>query len=473
MAAVALAGPFAVLVATFAMPFVWAVPIGIVTSELSCAIPCNGGAVVWVRSAFGPVVGFVNGYLNVAANIVDLPVYPRLAADYVNLYLMKSRGLHLSWGVRMITSGGIVVASAVFNLLGLEVVDFVSGVLAIGVTAPFIVTLVVVIAKGEFSLEPSGEGPPDDVHWGSFAALMLWAWLGFDAAGSVAGEVKDPGRTYPRGIATAALINAVMYAIPVCLGAIIVKQPAAWDSLTFVHVGDEVGAWMGVLVVVAAVLSNAGIFQSSLAAASRALWALGGSVPEEIPVPIVPRVFGRSTERNGTPYVGILAQTATSLVLINFEFSSLVAVDVWFSAAGLLLEISAFVWMRMSQPDRERPFRAPGGTRSAFAWALPGFATAVMTMALAEKATWAIGMGVIVATTVAYYVRRWYGLRHGWDLDEGDHTETGRQASELSPLKRRRPTSSDYRRYNVDDPDYRDERIHSYDKLRSGPAPSI
>ena len=62
---------------------------------------------------------------------------------------------------------------------------------------------------------PAFAAPPDDINWSDFLNTLVWASMGYDALGCIAGEVKNPGRTYPLGITVSAAETA---AARVCVG---------------------------------------------------------------------------------------------------------------------------------------------------------------------------------------------------------------------------------------------------------------
>lgn len=54
-----------------------------------------------------------------------------------------------------------------------------------------------------------------DADWGLFVSTLLWAYNGWDALGCLAGEVKDPSRTYVRGTFLTLVLVTLTYIVPV------------------------------------------------------------------------------------------------------------------------------------------------------------------------------------------------------------------------------------------------------------------
>lgn len=250
----------------------------------------NGGYILWVQDAFGPFVGWINGWSCLVANVIDLPVYLVLGADYINAYLSSGGGAGLSLMHRSLLQGAVLLLTAAFNLRGLEVVDKVSMVFALAVCLPFVIMPIVLAARSEFHASLAFAAPPDEIDWATFLNTIGWAWMGWDALGCIAGEVDDPGTSYPKGVIITAVANAFVYALPIITAVSLIPDPDHWHTATFTDAGQAVGAWLGIMVVISGLFSSKlsstallcasltslavlvpdmGIYQASLATSSR------------------------------------------------------------------------------------------------------------------------------------------------------------------------------------------------------------
>lgn len=63
---------------------------------------------------------------------------------------------------------------------------------------------------------------------------------GFDSAGSVAGEIKDPSKTYPRGLAITVVIITITYIWPTVVGVSIQSDISDWTDGFWAQVAYEV-----------------------------------------------------------------------------------------------------------------------------------------------------------------------------------------------------------------------------------------
>lgn len=57
------------------------------------------------------------------------------------------------------------------------------------------------------------------VNFTVFISILLWNYQGWDMLGCMAGEVKNPKRTYPIGVTLTILFLTLTYVIPVSVGA--------------------------------------------------------------------------------------------------------------------------------------------------------------------------------------------------------------------------------------------------------------
>ena len=197
-----------------------------------------------------------------------------------------------------------------------------SAALAVLVCLPFVVLLGKVIADGDFSLRGSGV-VNDGVDWGTYLTTTLWLWMGFDQIGSVAGEVQNVGRTLSVGVVIAAFSVSFVYAIPVVIGMCVMPDTSTWQAGSFVTLGVKVlGSGGGYMVAIAGMLSSVGIFEATLATTSRALWAMAGGCPEEIPVPMVPRAlaYSRKVGECTVPVAAVVTEALVTAVLVNISF---------------------------------------------------------------------------------------------------------------------------------------------------------
>ena len=90
--------------------------------------------------------------------------------------------------------------------------------------------------------------------------ILYWNFSGFDCISTCAGEVKDPGKSYTRGLVLALFLVLLTYYLPL-VAFTIVDNPRwqTWDEGSFETIAKiQVGHWMAVWIVACSCLGNAG-----------------------------------------------------------------------------------------------------------------------------------------------------------------------------------------------------------------------
>ncbi|MEY4744811.1 MAG: hypothetical protein RL272_756 [Candidatus Parcubacteria bacterium] len=382
------AGYAGAMLALLVTPFLWSLPTAFMVSELSSALPEDGGYYAWVKRALGPFWGFLEAWLSLAASVFDMAIYPTL----FTLYLGRLWPALGSGPGAFIAGFGMIAVCAVWNVRGARSVGGSSIVMTVLLLAPFVALSVFAIAyPASAAAVPAPARPFDFV-----GALMIamWNYMGWDNASTVAGEVDRPQRTYPVAMIAAVVLVAVTYMIPV--GAISRSgiPMSAWATGAWADAGGAVaGHWLSVAIVIGGTICAFGMFNALVLSYTRLPPALAEDG-------YLPKVFARRHPTTGAPWVSILVCAACWAACLGIGFSRLIAIDLMLYGLSLLLEFVALVALRIREPSLPRPFKVWGGTAGA---ALIGVApAALIAVALArnlDETIWgmnAIAFGSIV-----------------------------------------------------------------------------
>src|SRR5437660_11218668 len=91
----------------------------------------------------------------------------------------------------------------------------------------------------------------------------MWNYMGWDNASTVANEVDNPQRTYPRVMMLALLAIFLSYVVPVAAVWHTHLQPDSWSGGSWATIaGIIVGAWLSIAMVGAAMVSHFGTLNS-------------------------------------------------------------------------------------------------------------------------------------------------------------------------------------------------------------------
>lgn len=356
-------GPGIGLLLILVVPFIWGMPSAMMTAELSSAIPVEGGFYHWTKRALGPFWGFLAGWWTWLYTWVDAALYPVLFATYVSsLIEMLGHGSllesnpWLKWGVGL----AMVIPLTWLNIRGTRLVGTASIVFALIFLTPFLILIAMGISK--FLSNSSAAWTPFVAPGSSLIKaagaglyVAMWNYLGWDDLSTIAGEVDDPQKTFPRALMIAVGMTLAAYLLPTLVGIVAMPDYANWDEGTWAKVAQAIGgSWLGVLIIGAGLFSAMGLFASTLLASSRIPFVLGEDG-------WLPTALTRLHPKYGTPYVAILVSAVVYTVLSFKSFESLVVIDVILDSAAIILELIALAVLRWKEPDLVRPYKIPGG----------------------------------------------------------------------------------------------------------------
>ncbi len=347
--------------------------LALVHAELGAMYPVAGGTARFPHFAFGSVAGISFGFFSWLQAITVAPIECFAVMQYSSYYWpsLYNPTKHVTTGTGFIVTILLMALFTAVNFLAMRVFSKVNSLVTWWKVAIPVLAIIVLA----FKFHPANFNPPGGFMPGGlksiFAAIpsagIVFAYLGFEQADQLAGEIKDPGRNLPRAIIYAVAIGTAIYVLLqlVFIGAtpasllhhgfagIPATSPIAIGP--FAGLAGAVGfAWLATLLRVDAMISPAGtglIYQTS---ASRVGYGLARNR-------YYPQIFGR-TDKNGVPWVSLIFAFAFGLLfLLPFpSWKSLVGLVTGASVlmyAGAPLSLAAF---RSQVPEADRPYRLPG-----------------------------------------------------------------------------------------------------------------
>ncbi|CAN6325092.1 unnamed protein product [Urochloa humidicola] len=399
--AVQAAGPLFALLGFLVFPFIWAVPESLVTAELSTAMPGNGGYVLWVHHAFGPLAGSLMGTWKYACAAVGAAAFPALFSDYLTRVLPAavSAGGGGGAAARAATVVTFNVSLTLLSCTGLGVVGWAAVALGVAALSPF----AVMVAAAAPKVRPRRWGATARVvNWKLLLNTLFWNLNGWDGVSTVAGEVDRPGRTLPRALVSAVCIGSLGYLLPLMAATGAVDAPPeAWGDGYFADAAGAIaGKWLKYWIEAGAAVSSVGLYSATVTSAA---YLLAGMAE----LGHLPSLFASRAPVFGTPWASIAATGAVALGMSFASFDSIVAVTNFLYGLGMLLELAAFLWLRARRPGMQRPYRVPtgggGGTAGAAAMCAVPAAFLAAVMAVAGWKVCAASAGFTAAGVAVYY----------------------------------------------------------------------
>ena len=387
-------GPGLTLLLLVVTPIVWSLPVALAMSEMASAMPDEGGYVTWVTHAFGRFWGFQVGWWSWITSFVDVAVYPVLFVEYARYWRPEMVGLE-----RWLWALAFIVVLTGLNLVGVRPVGRAAVILGVLALTP--IALLVVLGAGSITQAPwrpfAVEGQTLLGGLGLGLAVMMWNYSGWDTPSTTLGETRAPERAYRLSLFIALPVIALAYLLPVgvALGSGAIAR-TAWDTGALPTVAGKIGgAWLGHAVAAGAVLSTGGLFLSLLLTNSRLPYVLARDG-------MLGTRLGRLHPRFGTPWAAVLLSAAFYAAFAVFSFKELIVLNIWLYSLTLIVELAAFVWLRVAHPTMHRPWRVPGGRPGMLAAALLPTACAVLAMATAGLVNTLAGVAAALTGPALY-----------------------------------------------------------------------
>jgi len=349
-------GPGLALLLLVATPLIYSVPEALLIGELASMLPVEGGYYQWVKRAFGPFVGFVNGWLSWIYSLIDMAIYPVLFVQYARWFApdLSKAG---AWVLALV----LIWGATWLNVRGTRVVGAVSGWLVAAVLAPF-----AVLAAAALWRWLGGPAPtvlpvtPFHAAGTSFVGALgigisqsIWNYSGWDNASTLGGEIEQAGRTYPRALSRTLPLVAVVYFLAI-VPALAVTDWRTWRDGAWPDIAAGVlGPWLAAWIALAGVVSAFALFNALLLSYSRIPLVLAQD--GLLPAPLA------RTDARGTPRNAVIASAVAYSGFVLLTFGGLLAADVLLYTAALALEFAALIRLRRREPGLRGSFRVPVG----------------------------------------------------------------------------------------------------------------
>ena len=437
---------------------------GLCYAELSATMPVSGSAYTYAYGTLGEVAAWVMGWLLVLEYGVAASVVAVGWSGYV-VSLMKDFGLafpHLMLAGQAAPMFATPLVQALPDALGhlrfqftgtLNIVAAlgiaaVTSLLVIGVSESAKVNNVIVVVKCSvlalFVLVAVSYVNPANWHpflprnttgeFGAFGwsgvlrggAIIFFAYVGFEAVSTAAAEAKRPSRDVPIGILGSLFICTIIYMVvaAVMTGVVPYKQLAAPDPIAvaidrinptwanFPYSGAPSGHlnFMSLAIKVGAVMGLSSVMLGLSYGQTRIFYSMARDG-------LLPGVFARIHPRFRTPWIGTILlgmfiAVAASFLPIDL-LSDLVSLG---TALAFCIVCLSVIYLRRRHPELERPFRVPGGVKTAVAGIVACMALALFNiLPMVQKAFTGEPLPLAILVTycvVGVLIYLFYGYRN-------------------------------------------------------------
>ncbi|MBA3811126.1 MAG: amino acid permease [Caulobacteraceae bacterium] len=448
-AAAHFAGPAVML--SFVIAGLVCVFAGLCYAELASTMPVAGSAYTYSYTTLGEVFAWVMGWLlvleyGVAAATVAAGWSGNVVSFLGNFGILIPPEFTTSFVQAVPSTTGTLAFTAGhgFNLIAAFGILAVTSLLVLGVSESASVNNVIVLIKvgvlvlfvgfGFSYINMANWHPFIPKNEGGFtygipgifraASVIFFAYVGFEAVSTAAGEAKNPQKDMPIGILGSLVICTVLYMLvaAVLTGVVPFRQLGVPAPIALAV--DRIGIpWFSILIKIGAIAGLTSVMLILTYGQSRVFYAMARDG-------LLPQVFATLHRRLRTPWIGTiilgcLIAVAASLLPIEI-LGDLVSLG---TACAFAIVCVSVLWLRRTRPDLVRPFRAPGGWVTpvlgiigSMVMATPLIADLIMKAGHGDPIPAVILISYIAVGAVIYLA---YGLSHsrlakGLDVLEDD-----------------------------------------------------
>lgn len=355
-------------------------------AEFSSVLPVEGSAYAYSYGTMGEIFAWIIGWNLILEYMMGATTVAVAWSGYFEKLLHQNGIDPPMWlmndpvtAAEKAAAAGVAAPAFAFNLPALLITWVVTSILIKGIkeaakTNNLIVILKVavvlfVIFVGFFFIDTDNYTPfiPEQViddtgksqfGWSGVitaATIVFFAYIGFDAVSTQAGEAKNPKKDVPFAIVMSLVICTILYIIVSLVLTGMVKYNQLDLKAPVASAFEGVGMpWATVLITIAAVAGLTSVMLVMMLGQTRIF--LGMAKDGLLP----PKIFGKIHPKYKTPYIStILVGLVVSIVAAVTPIDKVSEM----CSMGTLLAFSmisiAVVVLRVKQPNLERPFKTP------------------------------------------------------------------------------------------------------------------
>ena len=376
---------------------VFFIPQGFAVTALSSAIPEEGGLYVWTSKAFGQRQGFLAGWLYWASNITYFPTLT-LSTVVFALYVFGTRfaALEQSPAYAAGASCVLLAIALLFNIVGMKTGKWVQNIGGLAQWIPsaalLLVGLIALTSSGSATPMPPSSLIPDFAALPTilFFANLCFGFAGLELAPTMAGEVVEPRKTFPRAIVISGLSIAAVY----LTGTISLLWSLPQNEVSIISGVNQAitkaGAahgmpWLGAPIALLMTLAGLGGVGAWLIATARLLFV--GGLDRYLPP-----VFGATHPKWKTPWFAMVFQAVFSALFIvaaqwggtvKEAYLKLVNATLIVYFIPYMFMFASAIKLRAEIAREPHAIPVPGGRAGSLFWNGLGFLTTVVAIVLA------------------------------------------------------------------------------------------
>ncbi|MGI8638565.1 MAG: APC family permease [Pyrinomonadaceae bacterium] len=284
-------------------------------AEVASRFQTTGGMYLYAREAFGPVAGFEVGWLYWIVRITTFAANCNLLLAYLGFFYPTAN----QGGLRIFLITLIVLILTAVNFIGVKESAIMTNIFTVGKIIP----LIIFVAVGLFFIQPANfsfAATPDYNTFSQAVLLLIYAYVGFEAAVIPAGETKDPQKNIPFALIVALGICAVLFILIQIVSIGTLPELAKSERPLADAANNFLGTFGASFITIGALVSIFGNLNGGFLTASRLPFAMAEQKE-------LPQILAKTHEKFKTPFVSLFL-TALVMLILTIQSSFLTALTI-------------------------------------------------------------------------------------------------------------------------------------------------
>ena len=323
-------------------------------AEVSSRFQSTGGMYLYAKEAFGSVVGFEVGWLYWVVRVATFAANCNALLIYLGFFIPGANEGYM----RIVLITAVVILITTVNILGVRESAIMTNIFTVGKIVP----LLVFAAVGMFFIQPDNFNFSETPQYTKFAEavlLLIYAYVGFEAAAIPAGESKDPQKSIPFGLFTALGFCTILFLIIQIVAIGTLPEIATSERPLADAAARFMGGFGGMFIAVGALISILGNLNGGFLASSRIPYAMAEQRE-------LPQIFAHTHQKTKTPVYSIILTSVVILILtIQSSFFTAVTIATITRLLVYATTCLALPVFRRRKDVPEAQFSAPFGIAAA------------------------------------------------------------------------------------------------------------
>ena len=325
---------------------------GLTAAEVSAAIPKTGGMMVYIEEIYGKKLGFLTGWMQ------SVLFFPATIAAISVMFGQQSAILLGNESLVIPMTVGVILLIGVLNTFGSKTSGAIQTVSTVCKLIPLVLIIVFGFIKGGGDnpivqpLVAEGISPTGVI--GQLLVAILFAYDGWINVGTLAGEMKDPGKDLPKAIVGGlSLVMAVYVVINLAyLWVLPANELAQYASPASAVATELFGPIGGKIITVGILISVFGCINGYLLTGPRIIYTLGQQ--KSIPVS-----FGKLNKNDVPANATLLMAVLAALYALSGQFNLLSDLSMFAVWSFYVLTFIGVMKLRKTHPNLNRPYKVP------------------------------------------------------------------------------------------------------------------